>query len=147
MPSLNQYRKRGINCQPLQERLEPQRRISHNPCLEKVYGSTAKPTIQQTISIWVQYRISLLMPVKHNVSMQNPDLSGPTTHPRGDVLIKWLSLPRGVLDKHSVWVLRLFAVVVYTSASNITQRVLGLIQYCSKADLRVWFKKNIAYGI
>lgn len=77
--------------------------------------------------------------------MQNPDLGGPTTHPQGAVLIKWLGLPRGMLAKHSCWVL--FAVAVYTSASNITQRALVLIQYCSKADLGVWFKKHIAYDI
>lgn len=58
------------------------------------------------------------MPVKHNVSMQNPDLSGPTTHPRGDVLIKWLSLSRGMLAKH----LSLGFKAVCSSGTHICQQ-------------------------
>lgn len=58
------------------------------------------------------------MPVKHNVSMQNPDLSGPTTHPRGDVLIKWLSLPRGTFAKH----LLLGAKAIFSVGIHICQQ-------------------------
>ena len=58
------------------------------------------------------------MPVKHNVSVQNPDLGGPTAHPRGNALIKWLSLPGGMLAKH----LSLGFKVVCSSGTHICQQ-------------------------
>lgn len=74
------------------------------------------------------------MPVKHNVSMQDPDLGSPTAHPRGNVLIKWLSLPRGMSAKH----LSLGFNAICSSSTHICQQYNPEIA----SPHSIWFKDS-----